>query len=246
MDGRDLTADERRLRAWIGESASRHELWARLVARTDARVVAEIGVYRGEFAAHLLRACEGITTYYMVDPWRNLEDWNKPANKPDDVFERIYHEAMEKTAPYGDKRIVLKGRTSEVIEKIPDGSLDFAYIDGDHTLRGIVIDLVSVFAKVRDGGYIGGDDFRASIWQHGPDYEPTLVFPFAVHFAEAVKAPVFALPHNQFLIQKVRTDQPQLVDLTGRYGDVTLRRQFRGPVDASAKRTLRDRLRLYR
>ena len=26
---------------------------------------------------------------------------------------------------------------------MPDGSLDFAYVDGDHTLRGITIDLVA-------------------------------------------------------------------------------------------------------
>ena len=116
MDGRDLTVDESRLREWVGASASRYELWATLAARTDARSVAEIGVYRGEFAARLLGACAGISAYYMVDPWRRLEDWNKPANKPDHVFEGIFREAMDKTRPYDHKRIVLNGRTSEVIE----------------------------------------------------------------------------------------------------------------------------------
>jgi hypothetical protein len=35
----------------------------------------------------------------------------------------------------------LRGKTTEVIDKIPDASLDIVYIDGDHMLRGITIDL---------------------------------------------------------------------------------------------------------
>ena len=51
--------------------------------------MAEIGVYRGQFAAALLDDCPGIETYYMIDPWRNLADWNKPANKSDDVVREV-------------------------------------------------------------------------------------------------------------------------------------------------------------
>jgi hypothetical protein len=49
---------------------------------------------------------------------------------------------------------VLRGRTRELINQIPDDSLDFAYIDGDHTLRGITIDLVRLLPKMREGGVI--------------------------------------------------------------------------------------------
>ena len=62
-----------------------------------------MGVYRGQFAAKLLDACADIERYYMIDPWRHLEDWNKPANQPDDIFEQFYGEVMDKTAAYADK-----------------------------------------------------------------------------------------------------------------------------------------------
>ena len=65
------------------------ELWTRFVGETAAAAVAEIGVYRGQFAEKLLGDCPGISTYYMIDPWRNLADWNKPANKSDDVFREV-------------------------------------------------------------------------------------------------------------------------------------------------------------
>ena len=77
------------------------------------------------------------------------------------MFEKFYRETMAKTEAWAGKRKVLRGTTTEVIDEIPDGALDFAYVDGDHTLRGITIDLVRVLGKVRQGGWIGGDDFCA-------------------------------------------------------------------------------------
>lgn len=203
---------------------SRVELWTRLIHEAGVRTVAEIGVYRGRFAAALLDACPQIETYYMIDPWRNLADWNKPANTTDERFEGFHRETLERTEAHAGKRVVLRGTTTEVIDEIPDGSLDLAYIDGDHTLRGITVDLVRVLPKVRDGGWIGGDDFCPSIWQHDEEYEPTLVFPLAVHFAEAAGAPIYALGRRQFLIHK--GGEHEFVDLTGRYGGTELGRQL--------------------
>lgn len=125
---------------------------------------------------------------------------------------------MHVTRAYERQRVILRGRTTEVIDRIPDGSLDFAYVDGDHTLRGISIDLLRMYPKIRDGGWLGGDDFSPSIWQHDRSFEPTLVFPFAVYFAEAVGSRIYGLPYSQFLIEKRHDDAFEFVDLTGYYG----------------------------
>jgi hypothetical protein len=52
------------------------------------------------------------------------------------------------------------------------------------------------------------------------------VFPFAVYFAEAVGATIYALPYSQFCLQKTDRAQFAFVDLTGQYDDVELRGQF--------------------
>jgi hypothetical protein len=52
------------------------------------------------------------------------------------------------------------------------------------------------------------------------------VFPFAVYFAEAVGATIYALPYSQFCLQKSNSQQFAFVDLTGKYDDVGLRNQF--------------------
>jgi hypothetical protein len=201
------------------KSPSRTEMWTQFVHEHDVRAMAEIGVFRGVFAKDMLDSCPGIKTYYMVDPWRQLEDWNKPVNKR--PHDDIYRTAMQITEAHADRRQVLRGRTSEVVDKIGDGELDLAYVDGDHTLRGISIDLIQLWPKVRDGGFIGGDDFSGSLWQHARDYEPSFVFPWAVYFAEAMRTPIWALPHRQFLIHKQPTGFTY-VDLTGNKGDTTV------------------------
>jgi hypothetical protein len=214
------------VRAVASESPTRLDLWSAFLDRVDAHKAAEIGVYRGEFAARVLATCPRLDTYYMIDPWRHLDDWNKPANREDAAFQRLFEQAMDNTRDYERRRVVLRGRTTEVIDQIPDGSLDFAYVDGDHTLRGITVDLVRVYPKVRDGGWIGGDDFSRSIWQHGAQFEPTLVFPFAVHFAEAVGSRIYGLPHRQFLIEKRPDRGFEFIDLTGKRASLGLRNQL--------------------
>jgi predicted O-methyltransferase YrrM len=213
------------VRACLERSSKRLEFWTAFLNEISARQVVEVGVYRGDFAAHILNACPSIDRYYMVDPWRHLDAWNKPANREDEAFEGYYAEALEKTSAHEKRRVVLRGRTTDVVDEVPDESLDFVYVDGDHTLRGVTIDLVGWHEKVRRGGWIGGDDFRRSIWQHGQDYEPTLVFPFAVYFAEAVGTRIYGLPHAQFLIEK-DTGGFEFVDLTGKYERIDLLSQL--------------------
>jgi 8-oxo-dGTP pyrophosphatase MutT (NUDIX family) len=220
-------------------AADRPALWRQIASAMGAETVAEVGVWKGEFAADLLRSCPTIRAYYMLDPWRHLSGWNKPFNVPDEHFEAVRREAMERTAFAGDRRHVLRGTTVEVAGDLPDRSLDLCYIDGDHTLRGIVIDLIRLFPKVRDGGVLAGDDFAPSAWQHDPRFEPTLVFPAALYFAEATGSLVYGLPHDQFAIVVDRSrDSSEFRDLTRRYSEPTLAAALRGRRAGLLERTI--------
>jgi hypothetical protein len=215
----------------ISNTQSRMEFWVEFIKSARVRRMAEVGVYRGDFAAEILRHCNDLSRYYMIDPWRHLTDWNKPANHDDSVLEKFFEETKAKTDFAAARRTILRGKTTEVIEQIADRELDLAYIDADHTLKGIAIDMIRVYPKVRPGGFLGGDDFTRSVWEHKSSFEPTLVFPFAVYFAEAVGATIYGLPYSQFCLQKPdlrENDRPQFafVDLTGGYDDVGLRNQF--------------------
>lgn len=204
-------------------SLSRFDLWMQVIDEISAKNICEIGVWKGEFAEEILSKCKSISQYNMIDPWANLPDWNKPFNINTQAFGEIYKEAMNRIQPYSEKVKVLIGRTKDRIGDIEDQSLDFVYIDGDHTLRGITIDLHKILPKVKVGGIIAGDDFVNTPWQHSIDYEPTLVCPYAVYFAEAQDLPIVALPFNQFAIQKVSGNESfKFIDLTGMYSDISL------------------------
>jgi hypothetical protein len=198
-------------------------------------------VWRGEFAERILAKCLGITRYYMLDPWQHLDRWKKPANVDQAMFDEIYLDAIRRTDFAADRRIVLRGRTVDVIEQIPNESLDIAYIDADHTLKGISIDLIRSYPKVRAGGIIGGDDYSPTIWQHTKEFEPTLVCPFASYFAESVGAPLVIYPRNQFAM--IKPDgfgcDFRIIDSTGRYGEPTILPQVRRPLWAHPSKLVR-------
>jgi predicted O-methyltransferase YrrM len=206
----------------------RHEIWSHIIELMQAKDVLELGVLRGAFSEYLLRHCPGVARYYMLDPWRHLDDWNKPANVDQAAFDDIYAQAMASTDFARDRRIVLRGTTVEVIDEIADESLDLAYVDADHTLRGIAIDLIRTYPKVRPGGILGGDDYTATIWQHADTFEPTLVCPFAAYFAESQGAPIVILPHGQFAILKPseRGHHFRAIDTTQSYGPRSLLSQI--------------------
>ena len=139
----------------------KYPLFTSLVSQTRPGRIAEIGVWEGPFAKHMLQKNQAwLKTYYLVDPWRHLDDWNKPFNVDDDIFTRVYNKAMSQTkALFPNLVSVLRGTTLEVIDQVADNSLDLVYIDGDHTEEGCKTDLYNWYEKVRPGGLVTGDDF---------------------------------------------------------------------------------------
>lgn len=214
------------LKELVVKTTDRYDFWTSFINSHNLKNIAELGVWEGDFAEKILQSCPLVTSYTMVDPWRNLSDWNKPFNNDNETFTEVYQKAISRTDFAKEKRVVLRGKTIEVINDIPDDSLDFVYIDGDHTLKGITIDLINIWGKVKDGGFIGGDDLFKDFWCHGEKFEPTLVFPYTVYFAEAMNAKIYTLPNIQYLIQK-QSSGFELIDLTGEYKNTDILSQLK-------------------
>lgn len=210
-------------------ASTRNGMWQKIVNQLGVADVAEVGVWRGAFAAHLLEHCRGIDAYTMIDPWQQLPEWNKPANQDDAFFEGVFAEAMTCTDFAKDKRNVMRCTTKEAAPNIAKESLDMIYVDGDHTLRGITIDLLLMYEKLRPGGVLGGDDFGESVWQHGPEFDPTFVCPYAIYFAEAMNVPIIILPFMQFIILKDPELGFDVFNLTDRYKNLHLNNMMQAP-----------------
>eukprot|EP00985_Skeletonema_marinoi_P024818 scaffold17609_cov154-Skeletonema_marinoi.AAC.2 len=139
---------------------------------------AEVGVWKGDFSKYMLENMPTLTSYVLVDSWRHLDNWNKPWNKDNAEFEAVFQTAMQNTKSFQDAGIcsVVRGTNVEAAPQIPDASLDFVYLDGDHTLRGIMFDLNLYAPKVRPGGMVCGDDY--TFGQHETKFDPTMVKPY--------------------------------------------------------------------
>jgi hypothetical protein len=62
---------------------------------------------------------------------------------------------------------VFKGKVNQINEpsllaadQFKDKSLDFVYIDGDHTYDGVVTDITAWIPKIKSDGIIGGHDYK--------------------------------------------------------------------------------------
>lgn len=61
---------------------------------------------------------------------------------------------------FDDPRVEqLNVKSTDAAGRFDDASLDFVYVDGDHTYQGVKDDLVAWLPKIRPGGFIGGDDY---------------------------------------------------------------------------------------
>ena len=116
-------------------------------------VGAEIGVLRGEFSEEL---CKAGLKLYAIDPWVYYKNYKRhPQEAP---MEEIYQEAKKKLSSY-DCTFIRK-TSMDALDDFKDNSLDFVYIDGNHTIRYIVEDFYEWYRKVRPGGVICGHDYE--------------------------------------------------------------------------------------
>jgi hypothetical protein len=126
---------------------------------------AEIGVWSGEFSVDLLTT--NPNKLYLVDPWEyitsDIEIMNKRrytggrAKNQNDMDE-VYNDVVKKFNHLENIEIS-RNYSNDWFDTIDDNSLDFTYIDGNHSERYVYSDLCNSYKKVKKGGLICGDDY---------------------------------------------------------------------------------------
>lgn len=132
-----------------------HELMAR-----GCKIGAEIGVQSGEYSEKLLNA--GIEKLWLVDLWAQQKNYFDIANKHDAHHQQNMRETFRRMEAFPFRTQTLIGMSHEVASQVPDASLDFIYVDGNHCLDAVRLDLASWVPKVRSGGIVSGHDYLTS------------------------------------------------------------------------------------
>lgn len=125
--------------------------------------VAEIGVWEGQFSRRILEICQP-SELHLIDPWRYMPEFSNTGfgrKKNEHLMEVKYQDVVASFASEARVRIH-RATSEEALGGMPDGSLDWVYIDGNHNEPFIGNDLALCLQKVKPDGIICGDDFN---WQ---------------------------------------------------------------------------------
>jgi len=118
----------------------------------------EIGTQNG-FNAKVMMLVLPISKLYCVDPYVDyVEDMDvyKKHNKVD-ISE--FYTARNLLNQFDNRVVFYRDYSDKVYNRFDDDSLDFVYIDGNHSYEFVMNDILLYLPKVKSGGIIGGHDF---------------------------------------------------------------------------------------
>lgn len=127
------------------------QLWKEL----GYKIGAEIGVMKADFSKLWGRNIPGLKMY-LIDPYYSYSGARKKFRE---------HKQNKKIAQEAVKdynAVFIEKPSEEAYREIPDNSLDFVYIDGNHKFDYAMLDILLWSRKVRPGGMISGHDFYYS------------------------------------------------------------------------------------
>jgi hypothetical protein len=140
---------------------SRNSMLQKILPKNS--VIAEIGIFTGEFTQFILNNLEP-KKLYAVDPYTSgigvmgsgdVNGFNMEFFDLDLLYKFvknrfITNSNLELCREYG----------TDFLKRIPDGHLDAIYLDGDHSFENVANELEIARYKVKEGGWIMGHDYK--------------------------------------------------------------------------------------
>jgi hypothetical protein len=149
----------------------RDKFFPLLINEMNLKIGAEIGVDKAGFSRQILEGSK-IEKYFCIDTWQdNFGSEHRP-----DYFAKEgnvrFNEAKENLKPFlgnfekpdedSGRATMLRMTSLAAATRFIDNGLDFCYIDGDHSLEGILFDLYNWIPKIKIGGIMAGHDFKCN------------------------------------------------------------------------------------
>ena len=139
--------------------SGRWQLPSVLNARDLVGTGVEIGVFEGFFSRFLLENWRG-RKLISVDPWRHFtEGYIDDRNLEQEKMDAVCAEARERLSVFGPRSDIWRMLGVEAAAKIPDGTLDFVYIDAQHHYEAVREDISHWYPKLKAGGMLAGHDY---------------------------------------------------------------------------------------
>lgn len=123
---------------------------------------AELGVFKGQTFLYLLEHCPALTLT-GVDIWQPQHEQDKCRESggrsyAEHDLEGYYTRVCRQAERFGGRARIWRMSTQAAAQDVEDESLDFVFIDADHTYEGVSADIDAWLPKVR--GMILGHDYH--------------------------------------------------------------------------------------
>lgn len=143
---------------------SRREEFLEILPKRSVGI--ELGVFKGEFSEQIIQVVRP-RELHLVDVWWTQYGEYYPNWGPYTDYGRLrtrdaYNSMMRTIQQYNSVRtkiIVHVGNDLEYLRALPNGYLDWAYLDTTHKYELTKLELEILKDKVRSGGLITGDDW---------------------------------------------------------------------------------------
>lgn len=123
------------------------------------QVGVEIGVDEGDYSELICQTNQHMQVY-GVDPYEPYPGSTDVIQ--DYEFANKYAEARRRLNPYPNYTL-LREYSTQALNKFADDSLDFVYIDANHSDPYVSEDIAGWSKKVKKGGIVSGDDYLEEI-----------------------------------------------------------------------------------
>lgn len=119
--------------------------------------IVECGAWLGRSSAFLCDIAKKDHKIFIIDHWLGSEDERETFHIAA-TYEDLYSRFLENM---GDRNFTpLKGDATELSKQFEDNSIDLVIIDMEHTYEAVKNDIRTWLPKVKDGGYLIGDDYN--------------------------------------------------------------------------------------
>lgn len=156
----------------------------------------EIGVWKGEFSKEIADRVKP-STLYLCDPWKFSPEYSDrwyggTQAKSQADMDAIHRDVVGMFKDNSNVHVI-KDISDNLTSYIEEKSLDWTYIDGNHSYEYVLRDLEISLKLIKPGGIISGDDY-----DEGNEIEKAL-FEFLTKYEQQIEEGI--IQQRQFIIK---------------------------------------------
>jgi len=130
-----------------------------LVEKHNWEVGVEVGVKEGENLFFIMDHCPDLKMT-GVDAWEKQLSEKDGENYATWGMDDMHQRVLEKSEKYNGRVKILKSFSTDAANAFDDHSLDFVFIDAQHTYECLKADIKAWSPKLKDSGMLLGHDFH--------------------------------------------------------------------------------------